>query len=115
MLAFARVYQMKKNTLSRRALLHDVIHLAVLSSATVFVQACQKSELKCDATGGLSADELQLRRSLEYQDASPHGEVKNCSGCAFYVVASKNECGQCTLIKGPINPRGYCNSWAQKS
>ncbi len=105
---------MKKNTLSRRALLHDVAYLAVLGSATVLVQACSKSELKCDDTSGLPAADLELRRSLEYQDASPHGETKSCSSCAFYVAAGKNECGRCTLVKGPINPGGYCNSWAQK-
>ena len=91
------------------------MHLAVLGSATVLLPACEQAKLECRDTSGLSAEELELRRSLEYQDTSPHGEVKNCQSCAFYVAAAKNECGQCTLIKGPINPHGYCNSWAKKT
>jgi len=96
-------------------MLRDAVHLAVLGSVTVLLPACEKAELHCDDTTGLSAQDLELRRSLEYRDTSPHGAVKSCSACAFYVAAGKNECGQCTLVKGPINPGGYCNSWAQKS
>ena len=31
-----------------------------------------------------------------------------------YKAGGKNECGGCTLVKGPIHPQGYCNSWAAK-
>lgn len=105
---------MKKTTFSRRALLRNTVHLAVLSSAPVLLQACKKAEFSCDDVSGLSAQDAELRASLGYVDRSPHEPVKRCASCAFYVPGDENQCGQCTLVKGPIHPHGYCNSWAAK-
>jgi hypothetical protein len=105
---------MKKTTLSRRTLLRNTVHLAVVGSAPILLQACEKAELHCDDASGLDAKDAELRRQLEYRDDSPHGESKNCANCAFYVVAKRDECGGCTLVKGPIHPLGYCSSWAMK-
>ncbi|MBW2629495.1 MAG: high-potential iron-sulfur protein [Deltaproteobacteria bacterium] len=41
-------------------------------------------------------------------------QQQSCSNCAFYKVGKENQCGGCTLVKGPIHPLGYCNSWAAK-
>jgi hypothetical protein len=110
---------MKKTTaLSRRELLHLLqggAHLAVIASATVLLSSCSKEKLDCTDTSGLSTAAEQLRTALEYQDQSPHGEAKSCEQCQFYrTPTKKNECGACTLVQGPINPAGYCNSWAPK-
>ena len=105
---------MKKNTFSRRTLLHNTVHLAVLSSAPVLLQACKKAEFRCDDVSGLSAQDAELRAALEYVDRSPHDTAKSCASCAFYVANDENQCGQCTLVKVPIHPLGYCNSWAAK-
>ena len=109
---------MKKTmTLSRRELLQVLqggAHLVVMASVPALLSSCTKEELDCKDTSGLEAAARQLRTALEYQDRSPHGEVKGCANCQFYRAASKNECGACTLVQGPINPAGYCNSWAPK-
>ena len=105
---------MKKNTLSRRALVRGTVHLAVVGSVPVLLQGCKKAELRCNDTSGLAPEDAELRTELEYRDDSPHGETKRCGNCAFFVAADKNQCGQCTLVKGPIHPRGYCSSWASK-
>lgn len=105
---------MSKNTLSRRTLLRGSVHLAVLSSAPVLLQGCKKAEFSCDDASGLDEADSELRTQLEYVDRSPHGTAKNCRTCAFYVAGEQNQCGQCTLVKGPIHPLGYCNSWAAK-
>lgn len=105
---------MKKKTLSRRTLLHNTVHLAVLGSAPVLLQACKKAEFSCDDASGLSAQDAELRAALEYVDRSPHDATKSCGNCAFYVAGDDNQCGQCTLVKGPIHPLGYCSSWAAK-
>ena len=105
---------MKKNTLSRRTLLRNTVHLAVIGSAPVLLQACKKAELVCEEASGLSEKDAELREALEYLDTSPHAEAKNCANCAFYVAGKRDECGRCTLVKGPIHPLGYCNSWAIK-
>ncbi|MDH3200144.1 MAG: high-potential iron-sulfur protein [Myxococcales bacterium] len=109
---------MKKTmTLSRRELLHLIrggAHLALIASAPGLLSSCSKKELHCKDTSGLSTAAEQLRTALEYQDRSPHGEAKSCANCQFYRATSKNECGACTLVQGPINPAGYCNSWAPR-
>lgn len=106
-----------KMTLSRRELLQVLqggAYLVVITSASALLSSCTKEELDCKDTSGLNAAAKQLRTALEYQNRSPHGEVKDCANCQFYRAASKNECGACTLVQGPINPAGYCNSWAPK-
>jgi hypothetical protein len=105
---------MSKSTLSRREMLGRSVHLAVIGSMPILLSACTKSEFSCQDVSALGEGDLELRSALEYQDRSPHGEQKSCSNCAFYKAGEKNACGLCTLVRGPIHPAGYCNSWAAK-
>ncbi len=90
------------------------VHLAVIGSMPILLQACTKAEFRCDDVSNMGKADLELRTALEYQDRSPHGENKNCGNCAFYRAGDESQCGQCTLVAGPIHPLGYCNSWAAK-
>lgn len=105
---------MRKSTLTRREMLGQTVRLAVIGSAPALLNACTKPDLHCEEVSGLSEADMKLRSQLEYRDLSPHGESKNCETCAFYRAGKKNECGRCTLVKGPIHPMGYCDSWAAK-
>ncbi|HSN83523.1 MAG TPA: high-potential iron-sulfur protein [Polyangiales bacterium] len=105
---------MTKRSLSRREMLRSTANLLVIGSASMMLHGCKKAEFRCDDVSGLSNEDAKLREALEYQDRSPHGEKKNCSNCAFFRPAEADECGACTLIRGPIHPLGYCNSWAAK-
>ncbi len=68
----------------------------------------------CTDTSGLTEQELTMRNTLQYVDASPDPE-KLCDGCALYVAAVAGQnCGTCTVIKGPIHPKGSCTSFAPK-
>jgi hypothetical protein len=106
---------MKKTTISRREMLGQTVRLVVVGSVPILLDACTKPELHCQDVSGLSETDAELRNQLEYRDDSPYGEKKSCSSCAFYKAGKKNECGQCTLVKGPIHPLGYCNSWSAKA
>jgi hypothetical protein len=106
---------MRKRTLSRREMLGHTVYLAVVGSTTILLNACTKPEFHCEDVSGLSEDDAELRSALDYRELSPHGEQKSCASCAFYLASKKNECGQCTLVRGPIHPLGYCNSWAAKA
>ncbi len=106
---------MKDKALTRRTWLRNTVHLAVIGAAPVLIQACKKAEFSCTDTSGLGEADRELRSSLEYTDRSPHDTTKSCASCAFYVVGPKDACGQCTILKGPIHPLGYCNSWAKKT
>ncbi|TNF61181.1 MAG: hypothetical protein EP303_06010 [Deltaproteobacteria bacterium] len=105
---------MRKSTFSRREMLGHTAQLAVIGAAPILLNACTKPEFHCEDVSGLSKDDAGLRSALEYRDRSPHGNEKSCSSCAFYKAGGKNECGECTLVRGPIHPLGYCNSWAAK-
>lgn len=110
-----RVTGMDDDMLTRRALLQSSIHLAIVASTPMWVGGCKKEEFSCQEAPGLSEQDAQLRETLEYRDRSPHGEAKRCANCAFFIDAGEDQCGQCTLVKGPIHPLGYCSSWAVKT
>jgi hypothetical protein len=55
-----------------------------------------------------------MRQSLGYVEQSVAPEHW-CHNCAFWQApAEGTPCGGCTLIQGPINPDGWCRSWAAK-
>ena len=106
--------------LSRRLFLQ---RLGVAAGAGVFLSACTPESgeadpemaeegFSCLDTTGLTDMEIQMRQTLAYVDESPYPE-KLCNNCQFWQpAATENECGGCQLLKGPIHPQGYCNSWA---
>lgn len=102
---------MKKDLVTRREAIHGGL-LAIAGSALL---ACgkEKKEVSCMDTSGLKPDEVAMRTSLAYVDRTPD-PAKTCSNCQFFRPAAPDQCGGCTLLKGPIHPRGYCKSWVQK-
>lgn len=67
---------------------------------------------ECEDYSGLSEQELQKREALGYVPESPNAN-QVCSNCRFYQQPQGDDvCGGCTLFAGPVNPGGYCNSWA---
>ena len=68
----------------------------------------------CTDTSGLTEQELAMRNTLQYVDASPDPE-KACDACALFVAAvAGQDCATCTVVKGPIHPKGTCTSFAPK-
>jgi hypothetical protein len=91
-------------------------YLTVLGSAALvpIVAACSGGANKCEDTSSLTPAELQLRQSLQYTTVSPHAD-KRCDNCQPFVAGpDPQSCGTCAIVKGPIDPKGYCNSWAAK-
>ena len=69
-------------------------------------------DLSCLDVTGLTDMEVNMRETLAYVDDSPY-EDKLCNNCQFWQPpAVEGTCGGCQLIRGPIHPLGYCNSWA---
>lgn len=63
----------------------------------------------------LSEAEIKQRQALQYVDASPKPE-QNCANCQLYVEpASGKFCGGCNVLKGPVNPDGWCTAWVKKA
>ena len=95
--------------------------LAVLGAAAagsaIAVLGCSKKEtaLSCTDTSALSPSELTIRTSLAYAEASPEAG-KTCANCQqFKAPPAPTDCGACNIVKGPINPKGYCKSWIAKT
>ena len=88
---------------------------AAAEEAAPAAEEAQTAEsFTCTDTSGLTEMELTMRNTLQYVDASPDRE-KACGLCALFVAAVAGQnCGTCTIIKGPIHPKGTCTSFAPK-
>jgi hypothetical protein len=86
--------------------------LAVLGAAA----GCNKqpARLACTDTSGLAPTDISIRTSLGYVDTSVEAG-KSCSSCQQFVPSpAAGACGTCKVVKGPINPNGYCKSYVAK-
>ncbi len=104
-------------------------HLLVLGGAglaTLALVACGQDKKdtpaktsKSSAPGGtgckapVDANSKQMRSTLKYVDKTAD-EKKRCDNCAQYEAGKHGDCGGCKLFTGPVQPGGYCMSWAAK-
>jgi len=69
---------------------------------------------RCTDDSALTESELAMKKSLKYTTHSTE-PGKMCDNCKFWTPPPEGEyCGTCQLIKGPINPKGYCTSWFER-
>lgn len=104
-----------KNSIARREALR---HLGVASAVLAFPSlpsGCSRKPSCIDVTG-LSPEEVRARNdTAAYTDAAPDPS-KKCSVCAQWVPApSPTACGGCKVVKGPINPEGWCKLFVAKT
>jgi hypothetical protein len=99
--------------LSRRDMLQRG---AAFGAALVVGAGCGKETkaLSCIDTTSLSAADAQVRTSLAYVDGSVE-PGKMCSSCQQFIAAAPDACGTCKVVKGPINPKGFCKSFVAKT
>lgn len=101
--------------LSRRIWLRRSLQLCVTGALWAVVAGCHKeTALVCADPARLTDQEINLRDSLHYIEQSPDGD-RVCGGCAFFERAASAACGTCKLLKGPVNPKGHCDSWNKRS
>ena len=68
----------------------------------------------CSDLSGLTQAEIDVRTTFEYVPQTTIPE-KLCNNCQFWLVPEEGkQCGGCQIIKGPINPKGYCKQWVVK-
>jgi hypothetical protein len=99
--------------LSRRDVLQRGAALGVVT--VVGTAACKETPkpLSCVDTTSLAAADVQVRTSLAYVDVSVE-PGKSCTVCQQFVPVAPNTCGTCKVVKGPINPKGFCKSFVAK-
>jgi hypothetical protein len=117
-----------KTEMTRKEFLHVAfLGLAAGAGATLLASCGGKEEAQttaqkpatkpvsadpCADVSSLTQPELTMRsQTLKYVAHSTEAG-KSCETCKFWTPPEGEEiCGGCTLIKGPINPKGYCTSW----
>lgn len=120
---------MKNDSDSRRAFLQKVGAVAASLTIVPIAAGCGGGDnggasgqgeaaggavanVDCSDLSSLTENDMQLRENLKYvvETADP---AKRCDNCQFYVTTDET-CGTCTILKGPIEPAGYCMTWAAK-
>lgn len=78
-----------------------------------FLTGCSK-KLSCEDVTGLAPADVAVRRdTAAYVEVTPNAAQK-CSNCVQYEPKGENACGGCKVVKGPINPEGWCKLWVIK-
>jgi len=105
---------MSNDTLSRRGLLKQMIRWPAVGSLLALGACAKSTGLVCADADKLAAGDASLRNSLHYTENSPDSQ-KVCSACGFFAAGTPAGCGQCQMLKGPVNANGRCDSWSAKS
>ncbi len=111
-------------SISRKDFLKNVLYSgAILMGGGAILSACttQKKPISpeaandpCTNVNNLSQADLETRTQFAYTGHTPNTD-KYCSNCLHWrPPAGSGPCGTCELVKGPINPNGYCTQWMQK-
>jgi hypothetical protein len=99
--------------MTRRDALARVAGLPLAVVIGAELTACARGP-KCDDTSSLSPDDARMRSEIAaYVEQAPD-PAKKCSLCIQFVPAGKDACGTCKVVKGPINPNGYCKLFQPK-
>ena len=68
----------------------------------------------CNDVSNLSDADLATRKQYNYRGQTPKDD-EFCSNCLHWrPPTGSGPCGTCELVKGPINPNGYCDQWMKK-
>ncbi len=68
----------------------------------------------CSDTSNMSDADLATRKQYNYRGQTPKSD-EFCSNCLHWrPPTGSGPCGTCELVKGPINPNGYCDQWMKK-
>jgi hypothetical protein len=78
---------------------------ALRLGAAALAGAC----LACRASAQAKAD----KKAMQYQDQPKNGQ--ECDQCMHWIPGPKPDAqGQCKVVAGPINPKGYCVAFVKK-
>jgi len=106
-------FALPPRTITRRDALVRVVGLPLAAVVGAELAGCARGP-KCDDTSSLSPDDAKLRTEIAaYVEQAPD-QTKRCELCVQFVPAGKDACGTCKVVKGPINPKGYCKLFQPK-
>lgn len=100
------------HALHRRQALR-VIGQGIVATAIVGpVAIARAGNLDCTKAGKIDKASELMRKALRYIEQTKF-EGKDCVACMQWIPPKKGKtCGGCKLFSGPVNPLGYCLSYA---
>lgn len=102
---------------ARREALRRLVVLSAAAATPAWLVGCSKKNEKpsCNDVTGLAPDDVTMRNvTAAYVDQTPD-PTKHCSNCVQWVPGpSPTACGGCKVVKGPINPDGWCKLYVPK-
>ncbi len=114
------------NKITRKDFLKNIAFSGtILLGGSVLLSACSSNKKEpessaakvndpCTDVSGLSQADLETRTQFGYKGQTPDPD-KFCNNCQhFHPSTGSGPCGTCELVKGPINPNGYCTQWMEK-
>lgn len=79
------------------------------------IQAAKEAADPCNDLSQLSPGERNTRTTFKYEQRAKD-PTKLCITCNFWIPDPRESlCGTCTLVKGPVHPKGSCMSWVEKT
>lgn len=96
-------------TLSRRDLLGRTMRLGCAAGIASGLIASARARASC-----ATPDSEGLRASLNYVAQAPDPS-QSCAHCAFFSADAGGGCGTCTILGGPSDASGHCDSWSPPS
>ncbi len=105
--------------ISRRDALKHTAILTMVGVGSGFAVACSKKSesaaLSCNDTSALAPADLEMRAVTMAYVEKTADPAKQCDNCQQYKAPpAPGQCGGCTILKGPINPAGFCKAWIAK-
>ncbi len=86
----------------------------LLQSIAVVVISPACARIAIAAESCVDPGSESLRASLNYSSVSAEPS-KACGGCGFFTGdESKQGCGNCVIMSGPVDETGVCDSWAMR-
>ena len=101
---------------NRRDFVKNAAIVSVGGIATLVFACSSKTQGQtasvCYAPEKLTDKERKAYENVAYveQTLTP---TKRCDNCNLWIAAADGKaCGGCKILKGPINPAGFCTVWA---
>lgn len=93
----------------------NFLAMAAIVPVAIFAAGSARAvDAACYNPSALPLSQKNRRRSIGFEETSTNPKER-CELCAFY-TATKGDCGTCQMLSGgPVNAKGLCRSFAQKS
>lgn len=101
--------------MERRQFLVLVAGLTAFATVRAQDSKSKNPQFSCSNVSGLSPEQIQTRKSLQYTDRSSKAK-QTCGNCQNLQPKPQGSdgCQGCQVIPGPVHPSGWCSAWVAR-